>query len=174
MTPRAVVYDDDRSTVRDRARTPTRTFFLSLLSKAVAGKASDVHIKVGQPPGARIRGDMVYFRTEQDHPRGHRRRRALRRHATREVLARLDELKEYDTSYSAPGIGRFRVNVYRQRGSLAVVMRFIPTEIPADGLARAADAGHPGARRAPERHGARRRRRGQRQEHVDRQHDRAT
>jgi twitching motility protein PilT len=37
---------------------------------------------------------------------------------------------EYDTSYTAHGIGRFRVNVYRQRGSLAVVMRFIPTEIP--------------------------------------------
>ncbi|HEY5145873.1 MAG TPA: PilT/PilU family type 4a pilus ATPase, partial [Polyangiaceae bacterium] len=37
---------------------------------------------------------------------------------------------EYDTSYFAPGIGRFRVNVYRQRGSLAVVMRFIPTDIP--------------------------------------------
>ena len=40
-------------------------FFRALLTKAVAGKASDVHIKVGQPPGARIRGEMVYFRTEK-------------------------------------------------------------------------------------------------------------
>ena len=40
-------------------------FFHTLLGKAVAGKASDVHIKVGQPPGARIRGDMIYFRTDR-------------------------------------------------------------------------------------------------------------
>jgi twitching motility protein PilT len=47
-----------------------------------------------------------------------------------EVRDSLHELKEYDTSYSATGIGRFRVNVYRQRGTLAVVMRFIPSDIP--------------------------------------------
>ncbi len=34
-------------------------FFQQILTKAVAAKASDVHLKVGQPPGARIRGDMV-------------------------------------------------------------------------------------------------------------------
>ena len=104
-------------------------FFHTLLSKAIAGSASDVHIKVGQPPGARIRGDMVYFRTERivadDSV-------AVARLviADPKVRASLDELKEYDTSYNAPGIGRFRANVYRQRGSLAVVMRFIPTDVP--------------------------------------------
>jgi twitching motility protein PilT len=104
-------------------------FFRALLSKAVAGKASDVHIKCGQPPGARIRGEMVYFRTEKVHPED---TAAVARFVITnpDVVARLDDLKEYDTSYSAEGIGRFRVNVYRQRGSLAVVMRFIPTEIP--------------------------------------------
>jgi twitching motility protein PilT len=50
--------------------------------------------------------------------------------ANDEVRGKLDELKEYDTSYTATGIGRFRVNVYRQRGTLAVVMRFIPSDIP--------------------------------------------
>jgi twitching motility protein PilT len=105
-------------------------FFRSLLSKAVAGKASDVHVKVGQPPGARIRGDMIYFRTDKIAPED---TAAVARHviSNPDVLARLDDLKEYDTSYNAPGMGRFRVNVYRQRGSLAVVMRFIPTDIPA-------------------------------------------
>jgi twitching motility protein PilT len=104
-------------------------FFRSLLSKAVAGKASDVHLKVGQPPGARIRGDMVYFRTDRITAED---TAAVARFviANKEVVERLDDLKEYDTSYFAPGIGRFRVNVYRQRGSLAVVMRFIPTDIP--------------------------------------------
>lgn len=105
------------------------TFFRALLTKAVAGKASDVHLKVGQPPGARIRGDMVYFRTERITAED---TTAVARFVItkRDVLENLDDLKEYDTSYLAPGIGRFRVNVYRQRGSLAVVMRFIPTDIP--------------------------------------------
>jgi twitching motility protein PilT len=104
-------------------------FFRALLSKAVAGKASDVHVKVGQPPGARIRGEIVYFRTDKIGPEDSA---AVARHviSTPEVLAHLDDLREHDTSYVAPGIGRFRVNVYRQRGSLAVVMRFIPTDIP--------------------------------------------
>ncbi len=104
-------------------------FFRSLLSKAVSGKASDVHIKVGQPPGARIRGDMVYFRTERITPDD---TMAVARIvvSNADVAARLEQLQEHDTSYFASGIGRFRVNVYRQRGSLAVVMRFIPTEVP--------------------------------------------
>jgi twitching motility protein PilT len=104
-------------------------FFRALLSKAVAGKASDVHVKVGQPPGARIRGEIVYFRTDKITADD---AAAVARHVitSADVLARLDDLKEYDTSYFALGIGRFRVNVYRQRGSLAVVMRFIPTDVP--------------------------------------------
>jgi twitching motility protein PilT len=72
---------------------------------------------------------MVYFRTERITAED---TAAVAAHviANREVREGLDVLKEYDTSYFAQGIGRFRVNVYRQRGTLAVVMRFIPTEIP--------------------------------------------
>jgi twitching motility protein PilT len=105
------------------------SFFRALLSKAVAGKASDVHIKVGQPPGARIRGEIVYFRTDRISAED---AAAVARHviADPETLAHIDTLMEYDSSYFAAGIGRFRVNVYRQRGTLAVVMRFIPTDIP--------------------------------------------
>ncbi len=43
----------------------------------------------------------------------------------------LDDVQEFDVSYSLPGVGRFRANIYRQRGSLAVVMRIIPSEVPA-------------------------------------------
>ena len=105
-------------------------FFLTLLAKAIAGGASDVHLKVGQPPGARIRGEIIYFRTEKITPED----TVAVAHlviSNAGVLERLSELKEYDASFTAPTIGRFRVNVYRQRGSLAVVMRFIPTDIPA-------------------------------------------
>jgi twitching motility protein PilT len=119
------------SSTTTRAGTPfaDEQFFLALLAKAVAGGASDVHIKVGQPPGARIRGDIVYFRTEKITAED---TAAVARFvvANAELRARLDDLKEYDSSFNAPNIGRFRVNVYRQRGSLAIVMRFIPTDIP--------------------------------------------
>jgi twitching motility protein PilT len=103
--------------------------FRALLSKAIASKASDIHLKAGQPPGARIRGEMIYFRTEKITAED---TVALAHFVIRnpEVLAHLDQLKEYDAAYSVPGVGRFRVNVYRQRGSLAIVMRFIPYEIP--------------------------------------------
>ncbi len=103
-------------------------FLHQLLQKALAANASDIHVKVGQPPGARVRGDMVYFRVDKVKPED------------TEALARLvlahrgvddvSELREYDTAYTAQGIGRFRINVYRQRGSLALVMRSIPLKIP--------------------------------------------
>jgi twitching motility protein PilT len=105
------------------------SFFRQLLSKAVSAKASDVHLKVGQPPGARIRGDIIYFKTERITPDD---TEAVARIvlAGSPKLANLAEVNEHDGSYSAPGIGRFRVNVYRQRGTLAVVMRHISAEIP--------------------------------------------
>ena len=104
-------------------------YFQQILMKAVAANASDVHLKVGQPPGARIRGDMVYFKTEKLKPED---TEAMSRHVIRDAKVRseLPTLKQYDTSYSLRGGGRFRVNVYRQRGTLAIVMRAIPMTIP--------------------------------------------
>jgi twitching motility protein PilT len=100
-----------------------------LLAKAVAAKASDIHLKVGIPPAARVRGDLVFFRTEPL-------RAEDTEHIARVVIkdpkakAEIATLREHDASYSASGVGRFRVNVYRQRGTLGIVMRAIPTKIP--------------------------------------------
>jgi twitching motility protein PilT len=105
------------------------TFFRALLAKAVQGRASDVHIKVGQPPGARIRGEMVYFRADRITVDDAAAVAQCVLGASPSAPS-LDALMEHDGSYVAPGIGRFRVNVYRQRGTLAVVMRHIPVEIP--------------------------------------------
>lgn len=104
-------------------------FLVQLLAKAVAAKASDVHLKVGQPPGARVRGDIVYFRSDPLRPED---TEHLARHLVKkaEVRDHLDTLLEHDTAYEAPGVGRFRVNVYRQKGTLAIVMRAIPLEVP--------------------------------------------
>lgn len=107
----------------------TESYVLSLLNKAVGAKASDVHFKVGQPPSARINGALVHFQTDkltgEDTAR-----------VASHVLGRvhqdvsLDTLRELDASYEAPGVGRFRVNVYRQRGSIALVLRHIPSVVP--------------------------------------------
>jgi twitching motility protein PilT len=104
-------------------------YLVQLLAKAVAAKASDIHLKVGQPPGARIRGEIVYFRAEPLTPSD---TMHLASHIIRDdtVKLQLDHLTEYDAAYSARGVGRFRVNIFRQRGSLAIVMRTIPFVIP--------------------------------------------
>lgn len=104
-------------------------YLRQLLSKAVTAGARDIHIKVGQPPGARVRSSIVYFRLDKVRAED---TEQVARHLIRDegVRANLDALTEYDTSYAVEGIGRFRVNVYRQRGTLAVVMRAIPIRIP--------------------------------------------
>ena len=88
-----------------------------------------MHLKVGQPPGARVRGDIVYFRAEPLRPADteHLALHLIKDAHVREGLA---ELREYDAAYEAKGVGRFRVNIYRQRGTLAIVMRAIPLIIP--------------------------------------------
>ncbi len=108
---------------------PPEAFLHHLLGKAVAAGASDIHLKVGQPPGARMRGEIVYFRLDKLDP-------ADTEALSRVVLGkRVDEaalanLQEHDSSYEVPGVSRFRVNCYRQRGTLALVMRAIPQNIP--------------------------------------------
>jgi twitching motility protein PilT len=100
-----------------------------LLSKAVAAGASDVHLKVGQPPGARVRGSIVYFRLERLTAES---TAATAQHLLmrRDPHLSLDRLTNYDCSYELPGVARFRVNVYRQRGTLAIVLRVVPFQVP--------------------------------------------
>ena len=95
----------------------SESFLHQLLGKALAANASDIHLKVGQPPGARVRGDMVYFRVDKMSPED---TDAVARIILAERVNHptLETLNEYDTSYSVSGLGRFRVNIYRQRGTL--------------------------------------------------------
>jgi twitching motility protein PilT len=119
----------DTETGRQASAFASERFFQQLLAKAVGGGARDVHLKVGQPPGARVRGEIVYFRMDRIAPHD---TEAVARHVIKDpaVTANLHTLREYDTSYECEGVGRFRVNVYRQRSSLAAVLRFIPMKVP--------------------------------------------
>lgn len=107
----------------------SEAYLHQFLQKAIAAGARDVHLKVGQPPGARVRGSLVFFRVDKVRPQD---TEAVARHLVRDarVLAELSQLTEHDTSYEVEGVGRFRVNIYRQRGSLAIVMRVIPSDVP--------------------------------------------
>ncbi len=102
-------------------------FLHQLLRKAVAADASDVHLKVGQPPGVRVAGDIAYFKVDPLKP-------ADTSAMARTILGRhgpnLEQLREHDTSYAVAGLGRFRVNVFRQRNAISVVMRSVPLRIP--------------------------------------------
>ena len=100
-----------------------------LLRYAVERGASDVHIKVGSPPFVRIDGRLE--RTDFDagvagRDRAHR----VRDHAEAARRGVHRVASEADFAYSVVGLGRFRVNVMRQRGSVGLVLRRVQSDIP--------------------------------------------
>lgn len=90
--------------------------------------ASDVHITVGIPPTFRINGELIHqgekkltnMDTED----------LVRQVMSDKLFSELLENGEVDFSYSSPGMGRYRVNAYTQRGSFGMALRIIPLEIP--------------------------------------------
>ncbi len=100
-----------------------------LLRRMVEVEASDIHLKSGSPPGFRIHGEIVPM---AEHP-------ILNKHDTRafveEVLGKegmevFDAKGDADLSKAIPGIARFRINCFRQRGSCGLVIRLIPETVP--------------------------------------------
>src|SRR4051812_17228399 len=100
-----------------------------IIKAAVERGASDLHIKAGDVFRARVNGELVAL-TRQALTPEQTRAIALHLMSNEDDRARLDKLLDYDCSWSAAGIGRFRVNIMRQRGSFSIVMRVIPWEIP--------------------------------------------
>jgi twitching motility protein PilT len=100
-----------------------------IIKAAVDRGASDLHIKAGDVFRARIHGKLVPL-TKQALTPEQTRTIALHLMANEEDKARLDSLTDYDCSWSAPGVGRFRVNIMKQRSSFMIVMRVIPFEVP--------------------------------------------
>jgi twitching motility protein PilT len=100
----------------------------SLLKFAVNSSASDIHIKPGHFATIRIASEL--FPVQVDPPSDAQVREMVNHMLPRHLEARLDREKEADFSYMAEGVGRFRVNVYHQRGQIAISMRHVKTEIP--------------------------------------------
>jgi len=90
--------------------------------------ASDLHIKVGNPPILRIQGRVRYFDAESLDG-------AVIEDMLREVLtpaqqAEFDGGSDLDFAYSIPKVGRYRMNAFRQRGSVSLAIRRVNTEVP--------------------------------------------
>jgi twitching motility protein PilT len=95
----------------------------------VQNGASDIHFRPGDPPIYRVNGVLRPLRMDKLTPE-HTREVALHLINEGKVKNEIDALQEHDTSYGLPGVARFRVNVYRQRGTLAVILRIIPANVP--------------------------------------------
>jgi len=99
-----------------------------LLKIAVERKASDLHLKVGSHPVIRVDGELIGLAD-------------LKRLLQEDTIAmafsimnarqkqRFKEEYELDIAYSVPGLGRFRCNVFQQRGAVGLVLRVIPARI---------------------------------------------
>ena len=101
----------------------------TLLAAGVKGGASDLHFKVGDKPVFRIDGDLVAVKydrlTAED-------TKSICQHLLGDdpTAQKLDQIQEHDASYSLENAARFRVNIYRQRGTLCCILRVIPGEVP--------------------------------------------
>ena len=100
-----------------------------IIKAAVDRGASDLHIKAGDVFRARIDGRLVAL-TKQALTPEQTKAIALRLIPNEDDRARVDRINDYDCSWGASGIGRFRVNILRQRSSFMIVMRVIPFEVP--------------------------------------------
>lgn len=100
-----------------------------IIKAAVERGASDLHIKAGDVFRARINGKLVPL-TKQRLTPDQTRAIALRLIGSEEARSRLDTIRDFDCSWGLPGVGRFRINILRQRSSYMIVMRVIPFELP--------------------------------------------
>jgi twitching motility protein PilT len=100
-----------------------------IIKAAVERGASDLHIKAGDVFRARINGKLVPL-TKQRLTPDQTKSIALKLISSEEDRARIERLRDFDCSWGMPGVGRFRVNVLRQRSSFMIVMRVIPFAVP--------------------------------------------
>jgi twitching motility protein PilT len=103
--------------------------FSEALSRMIEAKASDIHLTPGSPPVLRVRGRVTRM---EDYPE-------LTPQHTRDVVysilnddqrKRFENNKSLDFAYAIPGVARFRVNCYFQRGAISAALRHTPDQVP--------------------------------------------
>ena len=102
--------------------------FYKILKTAVDGHASDVHLKIGTPVVFRIHRELVAI--ECPHPTEQWMNQVVDTITPPHLKKKADEEREVDFSYFNPEIGRFRTNLFQQRGQWCLAMRYVKTLVP--------------------------------------------
>ncbi len=98
--------------------------YKSVLQHMIQANASDLHLKVGRPPTLRVDGHMVSL--EMAPLKQEDLRSLAEQIMAPKNIKEFSEQKESDFALAVPGIGRFRVNAYQQRGTIAYALRTVP------------------------------------------------
>lgn len=100
-----------------------------LLTIAVENNASDLHITVGYPPVLRVNGEMQILRQYQSlTPKDNL--ELVMQATDGKTFEKLEKIGELDSSISYQGLGRFRVNIFKQRGTYGMAIRAVGSSIP--------------------------------------------
>lgn len=99
-----------------------------LLTKARKMGASDVHVTVGSPPKCRVNGELTNLMEDRILPPDSK--ALVEQMIPGRLVERFNREGEVDFSYAVKGVGRFRVNIFKQRGTMSFVIRLVNTEIP--------------------------------------------
>ena len=102
--------------------------FQKILKIAIDSGASDVHLKIGTPVIFRINRELIAV--ECPFPAADWMNKIVATITPEHLKKRLEEDREIDFSYFIPGIGRFRTNLFQQRGHWAFAMRHVKTNVP--------------------------------------------
>ena len=102
--------------------------FNKILKIAVQGGASDIHMKTGTPVIFRINRELIAVECPQ--PTVDWMNQVVASINPPHLTKRLEEDREVDFSYFVPGVGRFRTNVFQQRGQWALAMRHVKSSVP--------------------------------------------
>ncbi|MFH2069436.1 MAG: PilT/PilU family type 4a pilus ATPase [Candidatus Omnitrophota bacterium] len=94
----------------------------------VGKNATDLHLKVGRPPALRINNTLIFTELPSIAPQDLK--NFLEEISLPEQQKKLAVDKELDFGHTFPGLGRFRINIYFQRGEIGIAMRRVRTEIP--------------------------------------------
>src|SRR6478609_11213849 len=106
------------------------TDLAQILVDAVGRGASDIVIKAGNSPLARIKGELVRLYPDSPNLMPPDTESMVRQLMPEYRIKEFENEQEADFAYAVPGLGRFRVNAFRQRGSVSLVLRAIPMDAP--------------------------------------------
>ena len=115
----------DNDHVTPNTTQPAPFDLLDTLQRLVQLGASDLHVKAGNRPLVRIGGRLEALDENAPRLTPADAERALHSLLPARRTSDFEQRNELDFAYSAPGLGRFRINAYRQRGSIALVLRVV-------------------------------------------------